>query len=152
MKHFAVLTCLLLTAVANPAFAAQGNDCAARSEKVKLSEREAFMKSCLSQAGSPSNVKEAKQRHKNARCEQNAKNMKLQGSEKGDYQAECINKNEAVVAANSLPNTAPAHESTSAGQPKASDKAVVPHKAAAKKPAAKKQKEHKKKTKKTEVQ
>ncbi len=150
MKHFAVLTCLLLTVVANHALAASGNDCASRSEKVKPSEREAFMKSCLAQVGSPANVKEAKQRHKSARCEQNAKNMKLQGSEKGDYQAECINKNEAVVAANSLPNTAPSHESAPAAQP--SGKAAVPHKAAAKKPAAKKQKEHKKSVKKNEVQ
>jgi hypothetical protein len=151
MKHFAVLTCLLLSVVAGHAFAAPGNDCAARSEKVKPSEREAFMKSCLAQVGSPANVKEAKQRHKSARCEQNAKNMKLQGSEKGDYQAECVNKNEAVVAANSVPNTAASHESAPAAQPK-SGKAAVPHKAAAKKSVAKKQQEHKKKARKAEAQ
>lgn len=134
MKYIAALTCLLLTSIVNPAFAVQGNDCAARSEKVELTKRDEFMKSCLAQVGTPANVKEAKQKHKTARCEQNAKNMKLQGADKGSYQADCVNKNEAVVAANTLPksSTEPGKTSEAAGN------------AAAKKPVAKTQKEHKK--------
>jgi hypothetical protein len=147
MKHIATLTCLLLTIIATPVFAVPGNDCASRSEKIKPADREDFMKSCLAQVGTPANVKEAKQKHKSALCEQNAKNKKLQGSDKGNYQADCVNKNEAVVAANSLPssNTDTGKKSASAGKPKSE-----PRKAAVKKPAAKKQNEHKKSGKKKE--
>ncbi len=149
MKYIAALTCLFLTAVANQAFALPDNDCVARSEKVQVTEREAFMKSCLAQAGTPAKVKEAKQQHKSARCEQNAKNMKLQGSEKGSYKEDCINKNEAVVAANTPPKNAIALADTSAaGEAKSSGKSGESHKAAAKKPAAKKQ--HKKSAKKSD--
>ncbi len=135
MKYIAALTCLLLTSIANPAFAAPGNDCAARSEKVELTKRDEFMKSCLAQAGTPANVKEAKQKHKTARCEQNAKNMKLQGADKGNYQADCVNKNEAVVAANTQPkNTLDlGSKSASADKPKSSGKKSASHKDAVKK-------------------
>jgi hypothetical protein len=151
MKYIAVLTCLLLSSIAHPAFAVPGNDCAARSEKVKVTERDEFMKSCLAQVSAPANVKEAKQKHKSARCEQNAKNMHLQGADKGNYQADCVNKNEAVVAANTLPkNTVDlSSHTTSADKPKGKS---ASHKDAAKKPAAKKQKEHKKNAKKNEKQ
>ncbi len=148
MKYIAALTCLFLTAVANPAFALPDNDCVARSEKVQVTEREAFMKSCLAQAGTPAKVKEAKQQHKSARCEQNAKNMKLQGSEKGSYKEDCINKNEAVVAANTPPKNAIALADTSAAGAKSSGKSDGSHKAEAKKPGAKKQ--HKKSAKKSD--
>ena len=142
MKYIAALTCLFLTAVAVPAYAVPANDCAARSEKVKLTERDEFMKSCLEQAGSPAKIKEAKEKHKSARCEQNAKNMKLEGSEKGQYQADCVNKNEAVVAANALPSNTKdlSQEPASIDKPKT----AASHKAEAKKPAAKKNKRQKK--------
>ena len=154
MKYIAALTCLLLTSIVNPAFALGGNDCAARSEKVKVTERDEFMKSCLAQVGTPANVKEAKQKHKTARCEQNAKNMKLQGNDKGNYQADCINKNEAVVAANAQPkNTIDLGlKSASADKPKSDGKKSASHRAAVKKPATKKQNGHKKGAKKNEKQ
>lgn len=152
MKYIAVLTCLLLTSIANTSFAVQGNDCAARSEKVKVTERDEFMKSCLAQVDTPANVKEAKQKHKSARCEQNAKNMHLQGADKGNYQADCINKNEAVVAANTLPKNAADISPAPASDDKPKVKKSESHKDAVKKPAAKKQKEHKKNAKKNEKQ
>lgn len=146
MKYIAALTCLLLTTIATPAFALQGNDCAARGEKVKLEEREAFMKSCLAQAEAPANVKEVEQKHKSALCEQNAKNKKLQGNDKANYQSNCMNKNEAVVAANTQPHNvivaAPSHKAAANDAPKSAPQ----HKAAAKK----QQKEHKKSAKKQE--
>ncbi len=146
MKYIAALTCLLLTTIATPAVALQGNDCAARGEKVKPEEREAFMKSCLAQAEAPANVKEVEQKHKSALCEQNAKNKKLQGNDKSNYQSNCMNKNEAVVAANTQPHNviaAPSHKAAASDKPK-----TAPHKAAANKP----QKEHKKSAKKHEKQ
>ena len=154
MKYIAALTCLLLTFFANPAFAVAGNDCAAKSEKVKVTERDEFMKSCLAQVGTPANVKEAKQKHKSARCEQNAKNMKLQGDDKGNYQADCINKNEAVVAANTLPKNAidMGQNSASADKQIGDSKKRASHKAAVKKSAGKKHKEHKKSARKNEKQ
>ena len=151
MKHIATLTCLLLSLIAAPSFAIPSNDCAAKSAKVKPEEQDDFMKSCLAQAASPSNVKEAKQKHKGALCEQNAKNKKLQGNDKANYQTNCMNKNEAAVVASAQPNNSiePAHKSTSAGSPK-----NEPHKTASKKSvtkkekAPKKNKEHKKSAKK----
>ncbi len=151
MKHLATLTCLLLSFIAPPAFAIPSNDCAAKSAKVKPEEQDDFMKSCLAQAASPSNVKEAKQKHKGALCEQNAKNKKLQGGDKANYQANCMNKNEAAVVASAQPQNSsePAHKSTSTDSSKS-----APHKAASKKSVAKKEKapkkakEHKKSTKK----
>jgi hypothetical protein len=133
MKYIAALTCLLLVSIAPAAFAVPSNDCAARSEKVAVTEKDDFLKACLAEASAPSKVKEAKHSHKKARCEQNAKNMKLQGDEKGKYQAECINKNQAVVAANSISKTG----AETAEKPAADKPAVKKH-------AAKKHKEKKK--------
>lgn len=154
MKHLATLTCLLLSFIAAPAFAIPSNDCAAKSEKVKPEEKDDFMKSCLAQAASPSNVKEAKQKHKGALCEQNAKNKKLQGSDKANYQANCMNKNEAAVVASAQPNNSiePTHKSTSAESPKSAPHRSAPKKSVTKKEkkekTAKKDKEHKKSAKK----
>ncbi len=151
MKYIAALTCLLLTSIANPAFAAPGNDCAARSEKVNVTERDAFMKSCLAEAGSPANVKEAKHKHKTARCEQNAKNMKLQGSEKGEYQSDCVNKNEAQIAANTPPQNAIGGAKVASADQAAGAKKGSSHKAATRKSAKKEHKAHKKSAKKEEA-
>lgn len=85
-----------------PALAVDARSCAAKSEQLKLSEREAYLKSCLAQVSSPANVKEAELQHKRSVCEQNAKNLKLQGNDKGKYVATCINKNEAETAAKSV--------------------------------------------------
>lgn len=141
MKYIATLSCLLLSFITTPAFAAiQGNDCAARGEKVKPAEHEAFMKSCLAQAANPSNVKEVEAKQKSALCEQNAKNKKLQGGDKSNYQSNCMNKNEAAVVASAQPSndTAPAQKTASSSKPK-----KEAHKA-----VAKENKEHKKAAKK----
>lgn len=143
MKYIAALTCLLLTSIASTAFAEAGNDCAARSEKVAVTEKEAFLKACLAEASAPSKIKEEKRKHKKARCEQNAKNMKLQGQDKGSYQEECFNKNQAAEVKSSIAVTdANATPAATDSQKSASSKP------AGHKRAAKKQKEHKKSAKK----
>lgn len=103
MKHIAVLFALLLSTTTHAAL--EGTECEARSEKMKESERVPFMKSCLENARKPENVKEIERRHKSALCEQNAKNMKLQGSDKSHYETNCVNRNEAAIAASAKPNT-----------------------------------------------
>lgn len=149
MKYIAALTGLLLISIAPAAVAVSGNDCAARSEKVAVTEKDEFLKTCLAEASAPAKIKEAKHKHKKARCEQNAKNMKLQGKDKGEYQEECLNKNQAaevksniaVADANATPSAA------NATSPAANEKSSSA-KPAERKHAAKKQKEHKKNSKK----
>ncbi len=143
MKYIAALTCLLLTTIAPTASALQGNDCAAKADQVKSTEREAFMESCLSKVEAPANVQEEERKHKTALCEQNAKNKHLQGNDKANYQTNCMTKNEAAVAAKATPqNVVSASNQTAATNSSA--------KSAPQKAAAVKQKEHKKGGKKKE--
>ncbi|ADE10647.1 PsiF family protein [Sideroxydans lithotrophicus] len=141
MKYIASLTCLLLITVATPALALQGSDCSARAEKLQPSERKEFMKSCLEKAQDPANIKEEERKQKIARCEQNARNKKLQGNEKANYHAECMNKNEAESLAKAQPGktVSLAHKPASSSKPKS----TPPHK------TVKKQKSHGKKAKKS---
>lgn len=148
MKYIAALTGLLLTSIATAAFAVPGNDCAARSEKVAVTEKDDFLKACLAEASAPAKITEAKHKHKKARCEQNAKNMKLQGKDKGEYQEDCLNKNQAAevksnIAVADASATPAANDSQKSTSPKAAEQKHVE-----KKHAAKKQKEHKKASKK----
>jgi hypothetical protein len=146
MKYIAALTGLLLISIAPAALAGPGNDCAARSEKVAVTEKDDFLKTCLAEASAPAKIKEAKHKHKKARCEQNAKNMKLQGKDKGEYQEDCLNKNQAaevksniaVADANATPTPPAANDSQKSSSPKPAEHNH----------AAKKQKEHKKNSKK----
>ncbi len=143
MKYIASLTCLLLISIATPAFALQGSDCSAKSAKLNPAEREKFMKSCLAQAESPANVQEEERKHKSALCEQNARNKKLQGNDKANYHANCMNKNEAAAIASAQPKStvAQSHKSASSDTHKS-----APHK------TAKKQKERSKIAKKSTKQ
>lgn len=140
MKHIASLICLLLISIATPVLALQGSDCSAKSAKLKPTERESFMKSCLAQAEAPANVQEEERKHKSVQCEQNAKNKKLQGNDKTKYHESCMNKNEAAAVASAQPKSSitPKHKSTSGNSPK-----NAPHK------AGKKPKEHSKSAKKS---
>ena len=145
MKYIAALTGLLLTSIASTAFAVPGNDCAARSEKVAVTEKDDFLKTCLAEASAPAKITEAKHKHKKARCEQNAKNMKLQGKDKGEYQEDCLNKNQAAEVKSNIAVA----DATPAATPAASDsQKSSSSKPAEHKHAAKKQKEHKKTSKK----
>lgn len=99
MKSSVMFVCFLQIFFAVPALAMEASSCAARSAHLRLSERNAYMKSCLAQVSSPANVKEAELRRKRALCEQNAKNFKLQGNDRANYIATCMNRNEAEAAA-----------------------------------------------------
>ncbi len=79
------------------------NSCAQKSKQLKVSERQAFIKSCMDQASAPAVVKEKEQANKRATCEQNAKNQKLDGNAKSNYLNECMNKNEAAEVASAAP-------------------------------------------------
>ncbi len=133
--------------VVAPAMAAMdANSCAAKSKHMKVSEQQGFMKSCLQQVSSPSNVKEIEQQRKRSVCEQNAKNLKEQGADKNKYVTECMTKNEAAeaaaeVAANTptaAPAVAPAKEAPAkAARASASHKAAKPAKSCSQQAAKK---------------
>jgi len=58
----------------------------------------------LAKDSSPENVKAVALKQKTMNCEQNAKNKKLQDSQKLNYISACLNKNEALLAYSSLNN------------------------------------------------
>ena len=145
MKYIASLICMLLIPVSTPVLAMQGSECSAKSAKLIPAERPAFMKSCLAQAQDPNNVKEEERKQKSAQCEQNAKNKKLQGSDKTAYFTTCMNKNDAVAKASAQPaNTAAPSNKTASP----SGKTASPSSKSAAPKAAGKQKAHRKYSKK----
>jgi hypothetical protein len=89
-----------------PAVALEASSCAAKSVHLKPSERSTYLKSCLAQVSSPANVKDAELRRKRALCEQNAKNYKMQGNNRNEYIATCMNENEALAATKGVHNQA----------------------------------------------
>jgi len=99
MTYGAIFSTALFLLSASSHAALQGSDCAARSEKIAAAKRVSFMKDCLENVRKPENVKEIERKQKNTLCEQNAKGMKLKGSEKVRYETNCVNRNEAAVEA-----------------------------------------------------
>ena len=98
MKSSVVFVYSLMLFFSIPALALDSKSCATQSAELPLTERKAFLESCLAQVSSPSNVKEIELQRKKAVCEQNAKNYKLQDNEKDNYLVTCVNKNEAAAA------------------------------------------------------
>jgi hypothetical protein len=96
MKHIALLTCVLLSVTATPTFAQDDNKtCAAKADKISdTAERTAFLKSCLKKRASPEHVSRTAQRHKEAQCNINAQNKKLEGKEKAEYLEHCYQEND----------------------------------------------------------
>ena len=68
----------------------------ATSASAGENEHTALMQSKLAQDSSPANVKAVTLQQKTLNCEQNAKNQRLQGTEKASYVTSCINKNDAL--------------------------------------------------------
>lgn len=98
--------CLLLSF---GVFAAQGGqDCEAKSQRMKAEARQAFLTSCLAQVSSPANVQAVSQQNKQETCTQNEKNMKKAGVNKPNYMHECMTKNEAATEAQKVANASPA--------------------------------------------
>ena len=103
-----VLQCLILCLSAT-AWAGTGNQsCEAKSQQIRGEARNKFLTSCLARASSPENVKAVAAQMKRARCEQNSKNMRLEGGKKSDYINDCMNKDVAASVANKINARAPA--------------------------------------------
>ncbi|HYR05072.1 MAG TPA: hypothetical protein VEP71_00130 [Gallionella sp.] len=121
MKSYMLLQLLLLS-IAPPVLAQDMRSCEAQSAQLKENERNAFLKSCLAQASTPANVQKTSQQDKLHFCEQNAKNMSMQGTERSSYIKTCMNSNEAEAAARktTVKEAAPqTRESTCASSDKA---------------------------------
>jgi hypothetical protein len=67
-------------------------------------ENSQLLVASLAKASAPENVKAIAMQQKTRYCEQNAKNKKLQGSNKEDYLIACLNKNEAILAFSTVYN------------------------------------------------
>lgn len=76
--YFALGACLLLAA---PAFAGQ-------AEQATMTR--------LAQSSSPTNVKNVLAQQRASYCEQNARNLGLQGDDRTHYVGTCVNRNEAA--------------------------------------------------------
>lgn len=97
MKYIAVLTCVLLTAIATPSFAQVDDNktCSAKAAKIAdTAERTAFLKECLKKRSHPEHVARTAQSHKEAQCDMNAKNKKLEGEEKAAYLEHCYHEDD----------------------------------------------------------
>jgi hypothetical protein len=95
MKLLIALTCLLLAAFASPAFAHHGNECANTAATIKdHQERTAYTKDCLARAAAHENSESIGQREKEATCDQNAKNQKMEGDAKFAYLRHCYQEND----------------------------------------------------------
>lgn len=96
MKYLTVLTCVLLTAFASPSFAQDNNKtCAAKADNIaNTAERTAFLKSCLERRSAPANTAKVAQQRKEAQCNTNANNLKLDGKKKTDYLEHCYQEND----------------------------------------------------------
>ncbi len=90
---------LLLVLVTSTALAASQSSCEERSMREPTNNRHVFMQNCLAQTNTPEHLRAIAAAEKRATCEQNAKNMKMEGGRRGDYINSCANKNEAIAEA-----------------------------------------------------
>lgn len=102
MKAFLFLIhCIAFTLSTQAWAASDSQSCESRSQQLRGAAKENFLRSCLSQTlaqtSSPEHVRANTAQEKRNTCEQNAKNMKLEGGNKAEYLNDCMNTN---VAAN----------------------------------------------------
>ena len=108
MKRFlCVVQCLVLSLAAQAWATSDSQNCEAKSQQVKGEARSSLLKSCLAQASSPEHLRTIAAQEKRGTCEQNAKNMKLEGGRKSEYLNDCQNKNVAASEAKKLDARAP---------------------------------------------
>lgn len=88
-KNMVVITSFLLAAVAAPAFAHDAEyakECSKEGAKISnVHKRDAFLKSCLKRI----DMTAFQFSEKAEQCDQNAKNMKLNGKKKDEYLKHC---------------------------------------------------------------
>jgi len=95
MKYITVFICLLLAIFAIPSYAHQGNECANTAAKIaNEKERAAYTKDCLARAAAHENSESIGQKEKEEGCDQNVKNLKLEGDKKFAYLRHCYQEND----------------------------------------------------------
>jgi|GEM_PF-1830237 len=104
MKALLLLAqCIALLFSAQSWAVSDSQSCEARSQQLRGAAKESFLSSCLSatltQASAPERVRALTAQEKRNTCEQNAKNMKLDGTKKASYLNDCVNANDAAVEA-----------------------------------------------------
>ena len=105
---FCVIQCVMLAFSAQAWASTDDQNCASRSKQLTAPEQKKFLESCLAHASSPEHVRAATEQKKRNHCEQNARNMKLEGGKKSDYINDCMNKNVAASEANKVNAKSPA--------------------------------------------
>ncbi len=104
MKALSLLVqCLALFFSAQSWAASDSQSCETRSQQLRGAAKESFLSSCLSatltQNSTPERVRALTAQDKRNTCEQNAKNMKMDGAKKTSYINDCISANDAAVEA-----------------------------------------------------
>lgn len=94
-----LLKSILALVILTPAMAMAAPNCEPANDNLTIAQRTAYVKQCLAESSAPANVQRLALQQKTLSCEQNAKNKALQGNEKTDYVARCINQNDAKEAA-----------------------------------------------------
>lgn len=122
------LACFAALFISTPVMAKDTTNCGANSSRVSPSQ----MHDCLARMNEPGRVKEKQQQEKRDRCEQNAKNRKLQGGEKSSFISSCMNENQAAEAHAAASQGRPAYapsakpkKSASASKRKKADNSCV---------------------------
>jgi hypothetical protein len=120
MNHYykIALACFTALFVSTPVMAKGGESCGGANATPSET------RNCLARMNDPARVRDRHEQEKRDRCEQNAKNRKLQGGAKAAYISSCMSEDEAAAAHASAtkhgPATAPrtSHGKKAAAAPK----------------------------------
>lgn len=99
MKFNKLFNSLLALSILAPAMAMAATNCEPANGKLTTVQRTAYVKQCLAEASAPANVQRLAQQQKAVSCEQNSRNLSLQGPAKSSYIAKCVNQDQAREAA-----------------------------------------------------
>lgn len=104
MSHYykIALACLTAFFVSTPVMAKGGDNCGGAN--ATPSE----IRNCLARMNDPARAQERHEQEKRDRCEQNAKNRKLQSSAKSGYVSSCMSENKAAAVRASVTQRRPA--------------------------------------------
>ena len=98
-----LIQCIAFTFSAQAWAVADSQSCENRSQQLRGAAKESFLSSCLAQTlektSTPASVQAVTAESKRKTCEQNAKNMKMEGNRKSSYIGDCIKSNEAASEA-----------------------------------------------------
>ncbi|MDD4977221.1 MAG: PsiF family protein [Gallionella sp.] len=98
-----LIQCIAFTFSAQAWAVADSQSCENRSQQLRGAAKESFLSSCLSQTlektSTPASVQAVTAQSKRKTCEQNAKNMKMEGNKRADYISDCVQSNDAATEA-----------------------------------------------------